>query len=226
MNIDHHLQLAMIEKLASSAEALKYSDLKDKTVENSLFSYHLNKLIQRDMVVKQEDGYSLTKEGARWLNDNGIKMQPREAARIYIALVVQNDKGQYLIGQRTGQFSQKISDYILPSVPYTNSLDLSDQINNVVSTFLAGSEVTDQVDFGFMQIRATYKDGKVMRNLFSVTACKVNNFIQLVPGNAEYAWLEWEEVETIDHPSAEILRQVIVYIQDDRKAHSTPLIIG
>lgn len=116
MNIDHHLQQSIIELLKQSAEPVRYTDLKDPTIENSLFSYHLNKLLTRGMVQKIDDRYSLTVEGARWVNDNGTSIRQTKAPRVAVALVVQNEAGDYLVGQRTGQMQTMINDYITPSV--------------------------------------------------------------------------------------------------------------
>ncbi len=227
MHIDHHLQLSTLQKLADSNSVIKYSDLKDGTIENSLFSYHLNKLIQRGMVEKQGDGYTLTIEGSRWLNDNGIGLRPKESPRISVAVVVQNDAGEFLIGQRTGQFKAMINDYFLPSLPYTNDADIAEQISGVMATYIPADCLIEQADYGFAQIRATYIDNAVMRRLFSITQCWTTRFepLQNQP-DKQFEWLSWEQIQAIEHPSATILRDIIVFANHSENTHTTPLFIG
>lgn len=85
MQLTHHLQLDFVKKLAESPKPVSYSELKRPDIENSLFSYHLNKLLSNGLVQKEGDGYSLTVEGSRWLNDNGFSLQTEEKLRVYIA---------------------------------------------------------------------------------------------------------------------------------------------
>ncbi|MDB5183357.1 MAG: hypothetical protein JWO07_38 [Candidatus Saccharibacteria bacterium] len=227
MNIDHHLQQAILEKLAQSGQLVRYSDLKDDTIENSLFSYHLNKLIDRKMVDKTDDGYRLSIDGARWLNDNGFALRQSETLRVYVALVIQNDAGEYLVGQRTGQFKSTINDYILPSNAYVNELDLSDQIDTAIATFIPNDNLGDITDYGFVQIKAAYVDDVVLRSLFHVSYCYVTNFEPTNTKQAsEYTWMSKDEIDKIKHPSAGILREIIDYTQDADNHHETPLFFG
>ncbi len=227
MNIDHHIQQTMINRLAESSGPVKYNDLKGNETENSLFSYHLNKLIYRGIVQKSDNGYTLTVEGARWLNDNGVVMRAKKAPRVFVALVIHDGKSSYLIGQRTGQFKVAINDYILPSCEYTNDIDLPDQIDEAIASFIPEGKLADRSDRGFMQIKAIYDDNVVMRSLFHITVCKVDEFEPLrVYEASEYEWLDRLQIEKIDHPSATILREIIDLITGEQSQFRTPLIIG
>ncbi len=63
--LDHHLQRAIVYRLALSHE-LRFSELKPDTVDNKLFTYHLHKVESAGYVHKNEAGlYSLTPEGRR-----------------------------------------------------------------------------------------------------------------------------------------------------------------
>lgn len=222
MDIDHHLQQAIIELLKQSSEPVRYTDLKDPAIENSLFSHHLNKLLTRGMVQKIDDGYSLTVEGARWLNDNGSSIKSSEAPRIAVALVIQDEAGNYLIGQRTGQMKATINDYITPSVRYSNDEDLPEQVQRAITKFIPEGCVIEQKDNGFVQLRATYIDDVVMRVLFHVTAVQVRHFEPMIP----YEWLSREQINIIDHPSARILQGLIDYVDSASDDISTPVITG
>ncbi len=223
MNIDHHIQLTLIKKLTESEKAVKYNDLKEDGIENSLFSYHLNKLLDRGMVTKTDAGYTLTVDGARWINDNGVTIQPKNAPRVFVALVVQKEDSSYLVGQRTGQFKETINDYMLPSIRYTNDVDLTVQVDQAIETFIPAGCSIEVLDYGFVQIKATYVDNAVMRNLFHLTFCKVKSF-DLEADN--YQWHTQGQIEEIEHPSATILRQLIAYTQDVSNQHETPTISG
>lgn len=227
MNIDHHLQLEMLQRLLESDQAIRYSDLKSGDTENSLFSYHLNKLIDRNMVEKKDEAYILTTEGARWLHNNGLTIRPKDAPRVFIALVIENSKGEFLIGQRTGQLKVKINDYILPSCLYENDSDLETQIINAADAFIPREKVVKRADYGFVQIKASYKDDVTLRNLFSVTHYLTQEFAPLNNQQQNsYQWLCWDEIEQIDHPSASILRGIIKYVQDQHNQHIAPTIAG
>lgn len=222
MNIDHHLQQSIIELLKKSAEPVRYTDLKDPTIENSLFSYHLNKLLARGMVQKIDERYSLTIEGARWVNDNGTAIRQAEAPRVAVALVVQDGAGNYLIGQRTGQMKAMINDYITPSVRYSNDEDLPDQVQQAITAYIPEGYLVSQKNFGFVQLKATYIDDVVMRLLFHVTAVQVRHFEATEP----FEWLSREQINAIDHPSAKILQGLIDYVSDSENSTAAPVIAG
>lgn len=223
MNIDHRIQLSLIQELAKSEKSVKYNNLKEDGMENSLFSYHLKKLIDRRMVQKDDEGYTLTVEGARWLNDNGVTLRSKDAPRVVVALVIQNEDGNYLVGQRTGQFKETINDYILPSIRYTNDADLPEQIDQVIETFIPADSLSDRSDCGFVQIKATYVDDVVMRNLFHLTYCRARAFS---PKADNYQWYTEEQIEEINHPSATILRQLITHSQNTHNQRTVPVIAG
>jgi len=228
MNIDHHLQKTILESLASSDDLVRYGDLKPGDIENSLFSYHLNKLIDRGMVDKSDDGYALSIEGARWLNDNGLTLRAKELPRVMVALVVQNEAGLYLVGQRLGQFKTMINDYMLPTVQYTSDVDLEQQTDEAMARYLLAAQIVQRANFGFVQIKATYNDDRIMRNLFYVTRCNVKALdgSPIMIGRNHYDWMDWDTIMQLDHPSATILRSIIDYTQDDHHRHDTPLFAG
>src|ERR1700757_3842016 len=223
MHIDHHLQVSILEMLIQSDEPIRYSDLKEDDIENSLFSYHLNKLIDRKIVEKRDDRYGFTVEGARWLNNNGSSLRQNESPRVSVALVVRNDSGEYLIGQRTGQFKEMINDYISPTIPYTNNADIADQVDAVVATYIPAESLRERIDYGFTQIKATYVDNAVLRTLFHVTFCNVSKF---EPSLENFEWLNRKQIETINHPSATILEGLIDYIENNQNRTTTPTIAG
>lgn len=223
MHIDHHLQLSLVKELARSTEPVIYTDLKPGDIDNSLFSYHINKLIDQKMVEKTSNGYSLTVEGARWLHFNAFMSPIKDNPRVYVSLVVQDEDGNYLIGQRTGQLKVLINDYTLPGFYYKNDCDLAKQIDDVIKTYIPQSNFIRQIEFGVVQFKVSYKD-KTLDSLSSITLVRVKAFEPLkLLATVDFEWYSKMRIEAIDHPSAEILRQIFKYTDNPKSQHATPL---
>ncbi len=64
----HDIQLQILNKLLFS-QSLPYSKLKpNEEMENNKFSFHLNELVDSDLVSKDESGYRLTTKGKEYAN--------------------------------------------------------------------------------------------------------------------------------------------------------------
>jgi ADP-ribose pyrophosphatase YjhB (NUDIX family) len=61
------IQLQILQKLYG-AERLRYSEMRPEDVENDLFNYHLQSLVKRGFVSKNDLGYSLSTVGLRFIN--------------------------------------------------------------------------------------------------------------------------------------------------------------
>lgn len=62
------IQNHILSKL-KNAEKLRYSEIQPKKVPNDLFNYHLQYLVKKDLVVKTEEGYSLSRKGIKYVAD-------------------------------------------------------------------------------------------------------------------------------------------------------------
>lgn len=113
---DHYLQLDIIRKLYASDSPLSFSRLKDDGIENSLFMYHMNKLISRKVVDKYQDGFALTKAGAYWANNSGLgTLNPVATPKVLVQLLIfSEDNSKILLSKRKGSASELINHYILP----------------------------------------------------------------------------------------------------------------
>jgi hypothetical protein len=226
MRIDHHIQQTIALKLAESKDPVIYSDLKQPDIENSLFSYHLNKLIARKMVQKLDGGYSLTVEGARWLHNTDMTARAGKSIPVFVTLVIENESGNYLIGQRAGQFKALINDYVFPGLYYTNDLDLDQQIDQCIDAYIPDGLLLKRTEFGFVQIKAEYTD-KSLRCLFNITYCRTKDFDPLkILSMVDFQWMTNEEIDAINHPSAELLRGIIKYTSNTKNTHQTPQFVG
>ncbi len=103
----HEIQLQILNKLLFS-QSLPYSKLKpDVEMENNKFSFHLNELVDSDLVSKDESGYRLTTKGKEYANqmDTGtvtIMKQAKISAWVCPTQGEGADK-QYLIYTRLKQ---------------------------------------------------------------------------------------------------------------------------
>ncbi|MGE5299261.1 MAG: NUDIX hydrolase [Acidobacteriota bacterium] len=111
-SIDHHLQSHVVRQLMAHGEQ-SFSALKPADVENSLFMYHMRKLIARGIVAKTPNGFQLTPEGARWANRSGAYVRPPELPRPMVQLLVVKD-GHVLLSERVSHMATHINRYMLP----------------------------------------------------------------------------------------------------------------
>lgn len=90
-----------------------FSELKPIATENSLFMYHMRKLISRGIVEKSEHGFRLTPAGARWANKTGATLQIAELPRPMVQLIVIQDN-HILLSERIDHMAGDLNRYMLP----------------------------------------------------------------------------------------------------------------
>ncbi len=66
--IQSPIQNHILSKL-KNAQSLRYSELQPEKVPNDLFNYHLQYLVKKELVIKLDDGYSLSKNGIKYMAD-------------------------------------------------------------------------------------------------------------------------------------------------------------
>ena len=102
----HNTQIGILNKLLFSIES-KYSDLKiEPNMENNTFQFHLDKVIQNGLVLKNINGkYSLTKAGkkiANHINTESNTLVERRKISVHLYCVKEiNSKLQTLMYTRT-----------------------------------------------------------------------------------------------------------------------------
>lgn len=109
---DHHLQSRILEALHRHG-VQSFSELKPDDVENSLFMYHMRKLISRGIVEKAVDGYRLTPAGARWVNQTDIYQRIAKQPRTLVELIVIHED-HVLISERVDHMAGHLNRYMLP----------------------------------------------------------------------------------------------------------------
>lgn len=112
--VDHFLQAQIIQQLAASDKPVRFSDLKEDGVENSLFMYHANKLIDRGLIEKHDDGFQLTTKGARWTNFASANLLSRTVLPKPLVQCIIKAEDSVLIANRTGSMKELLNKYMLP----------------------------------------------------------------------------------------------------------------
>lgn len=140
--IDHFLQADILTRLASSDKSVRFSELKEAGVENSLFMYHANKLIARGLVQKDGDGFSLTTKGARWVNYAGVfHMFSVLTPRPLIQFVIRDHQNRLLVATRKGQLKHHLNDYLLPGNIYRHGISLEDNVKLILRELFGDAKV-------------------------------------------------------------------------------------
>lgn len=131
--IDHHIQTDILSNLLIKGPK-NFSFLKPDEVENSLFMYHMRKLIDRGLVEKKDGSYCLTPDGARWLNQTGLSRRPADKPRNLIQfMVVFEDK--ILISKRHEHMAQHMNRYLLPGGLHKFGLTSLESAEEIAGSF-------------------------------------------------------------------------------------------
>jgi len=111
--VDHHIQTSVLDVLKQAPAA--FSELKPRGVENSLFMYHLRKLLARGIVHKTIEQYELTPQGALWCNNVDDRYRMTRSPRALVQLLVIDD-GSVLVRERRGAMGEHLNQYMLPAL--------------------------------------------------------------------------------------------------------------
>jgi hypothetical protein len=116
---DHFLQAEIIKRLMAAETPLRFSELKEDGVENSLFMYHANKLLRRGMIEKRDGGFGLTRKGAAWANLVGTDAAgPKLLPRPLVQLIVRSGD-ELLLARRKGSMKTLLNEFSLPGRVHT-----------------------------------------------------------------------------------------------------------
>lgn len=110
--IDHHIQSSILGVLMHKGPR-SFSSLKPDDLENSLFMYHMRKLIARGIVEKRDGHFVLTAEGVRWINKTGVEHKMIEGPRCLVQFIIIKDN-KILISERLDHIAEHINRYVLP----------------------------------------------------------------------------------------------------------------
>jgi len=96
------IQLKILTLLNKTTEKKRYSQIQDHEIENDLFNYHLQFLVSKDLVKKEENLYSITQEGKKIMSDADVLGNQYELFRFSVAVIaVKEENGKkYILAQR------------------------------------------------------------------------------------------------------------------------------
>ncbi len=98
--LDHIIQKHIVRKLLSAGKA-KFSELRPDRVESNLFMYHLNLLIKRGVVEKNDGQYVLSAAGGAFVDRANLdKLEFRVQPKIVTILAITSASGKWLLLER------------------------------------------------------------------------------------------------------------------------------
>ncbi len=170
--IDHFLQAETLNKLASADGPIRFSDLKPEGIENSLFMYHANKLINRGLVAKTDGGFGLTLKGARWTNHAGTFHDfSITTPRPLVQFIIQDSDDNTLLAVRRGQLREQLNDYLLPGNIYRYGLTLEENAAAILGEIFSDVAIPQPVLLTVADIIHQFEDGfvhHVISHIFKV----------------------------------------------------------
>lgn len=94
----HEIQLDILKRITLCPES-RYIELKNEDVDSNLFMYHLNQLMHKGLIIKNENKkYVLTNEGRRYISLLSTKSgELRKQPQILVMLYCRNEKDQLLL---------------------------------------------------------------------------------------------------------------------------------
>lgn len=200
MYVDHYLQTAILFRLSDADGPLRFSELKEDGIENSLFMYHANKLLARQVIKKDDSGFHLTADGARWVNSIGRNMKNAQSTvKPLIQLVIRDSKGNLLISSRKGQLKELLNDFMLPGGLYKSGESADENAATITAKILKDSSAATRFLTVVESINA-YADGFTHHSISHVYAINVDTHPETVEDDRfEFKWTPISEV-TADNP--------------------------
>lgn len=188
---DHHLQDKIVAALVDGKK--RFSELVPEGLENSMFMYHMNKLLKKGIVQKEDDVYSLTLEGAKKYNARFRLRDPLELPILLVQyLVIENDK--VLLTRRKTFLSESLNEYMLPG---GNHFFLSSSRNSAMSNAkIRGLEPGE-----FLFTVETIAKPRRFHGIIDVYNAKLKGSLQ-IKAEYEQVWLPFEEVLSMSFEQA------------------------
>ena len=197
MYVDHYLQTAILSRLSDADGPLRFSELKEDGIENSLFMYHANKLIARGAITKDDDGFHLTANGARWVNSIERNMKNvQSTVKPLIQLVIRDSKGNILISSRKGQLKELLNDLMLPGGLHKTGESADENAATITAKILKDPSPVARFLTVIESIN-TYPDGFIYHSISHVYTIDVDIHPETVEDDRfELKWMPLSEINT------------------------------
>jgi hypothetical protein len=99
----HYIQEKILKTLMLSKQPLRYGEIRLREVPNDLFNYHLQSLIKKELLIKDDGLYSLSGLGKRFVEEDlalGEKRLKAEKFRIYVHAIILADQKKMIISRK------------------------------------------------------------------------------------------------------------------------------
>jgi len=203
----HEIQYHIIDQLLRN-KSQRFSELKIKNLESSLFQYHLKYLIKQGLVEKTSDGkYQLSPGGIYFVDRLSLTNKtPRPQPKLTTIVVLRNSRGEFLLYQEHRQ--PYIDTWRFPSGKIHENERLADA---------AAREIREK--FG-MEIDGLRQIGAVHLRTFERGELTIENYAFIFIGNydgelpIDAMWFDAQK--KTDLPLMPGVREVMDYVQNDQ----------
>jgi len=206
--IDHFLQADILSKLTVSEQPIRFSELKEDGIDNSLFMYHANKLITRGLVEKSNEGFRLTLKGVRWVNYAGVFhgfsiTTPRPLVQFFI----QDARDNVMLAVRKGQLRRQLNDRLLPGNIYKYGIPLEENVSLILKELFGETPLPTPLPMTTADIILEFEDGFIHHVVSHI-------FVIKLPSDA---------LQTLDYPLFDVIWVPLESITTDNPeyAHSS-----
>jgi ADP-ribose pyrophosphatase YjhB (NUDIX family) len=198
--VDHYLQAALLSCLSKADRPLRFSELKEDGIENSLFMYHANKLIARGAITKDDDGFRLSANGARWINSVEPDMtHAQTTAKPLVQLVVRDNRDRILISMRKGQLKELLNDYMLPGGVHKSGMSADENAQRVIRKIFGEIQCEPRL-LSTVENITTYSDGFIYHSIAHIYEVDLEAAVNTVKDDRfAFEWVALSDIHT-DNP--------------------------
>lgn len=222
---DHHIQAKILQQLFGSLEPVSFSHLKPAEIENSLFMYHVRKLEDRGLVARTDSGFTLTPDGARWVNfTSPSRLKPRLTPRLLVNLIITTpDKKKVLLSRRQSAVAAHLTRYLLPSGFHKYGLPIREAAAVVAKSIIGEDAAPDYYDT--YEVIYRFKDGYIHHWVLPTFTLQMEE--RDIPA-ADYYQPEWVPVQAVidnqaglyDQPLPDVIRKFMAGDKFDYYTHN------
>ncbi|MBD3366117.1 NUDIX domain-containing protein [candidate division WWE3 bacterium] len=95
-----YIQDLILTNLLNTKDPARYSEIQVDTVDNDLFNYHLQQLVKRNYVLKEDKLYSLSNKGKEYVHKLDVKGHLHDLFKVSVLAYVTNSAGELLLQKR------------------------------------------------------------------------------------------------------------------------------
>ena len=194
----HEFQLELMKKLAV-ADELRFNQLLISGLESEHMNYHLKKLLDLELVMKERNNYRLTDKGKDYTNlmDDDVELiekQPKTSVLLHIVRTTETDEVEHLLSKRLRQpYLGKIGR-LTGKVKFGETLEQAAHREMYEETGLQADRMVLEEIYHKMRHR---DDGSFVQDVLFYRFFIINptgNFIAMTP-HQENIWVKTSDVK-------------------------------